>query len=81
MAEAVLTSKGQITIPKEIRELFGLSDGDRVDFISEKGWIIMVPLKGNILDLYGSVPHRGKAIDFSKLRERVKKEMAKKFRK
>jgi AbrB family looped-hinge helix DNA binding protein len=81
MAEATLTSKGQITIPKEVRELFGLNDGDRVGFISESGWIIMVPLKGNILDLYGSVPHKGKTIDFNKLREKVKRAITKKYKK
>jgi AbrB family looped-hinge helix DNA binding protein len=75
MAEAVLTSKGQITIPKDIRRAFQLENGDRVDFIPEKGWIIMVPLKGNILDLFGSVPHPGRPINFSKLREKVKREV------
>ena len=81
MTEALLTSKGQITIPKEIRKAFKLEDGDRIDFVSEKGWVIMVPLKGNILDLYGSIPHRGKPLDFKKLKERIKREMVKKIKK
>ncbi|MGB9612630.1 MAG: AbrB/MazE/SpoVT family DNA-binding domain-containing protein [Candidatus Margulisiibacteriota bacterium] len=77
MAESVLTSKGQITLPKEIREDFNLGKGDIIDFVREKNWIIMVPRKGNILNLFGIVKHKGKAIDFKKLRERVIKALIK----
>ena len=31
----VLTSKGQITVPKPIRERLGLKQGDRVEFVAE----------------------------------------------
>ena len=38
MATAAVTSKGQITIPAEVREDLGLKAGDRVSFIKgEKG--------------------------------------------
>lgn len=37
--------------------------------------------KGNILDLYGSVAHRGKMIDFKKMRENLKAKIAKKVKK
>ena len=30
--EAKMSSKGQITVPAEVREFFALKDGDRVDF-------------------------------------------------
>ena len=33
MATATLTSKGQITIPAEIREAMGVDTGDRVEFV------------------------------------------------
>jgi AbrB family looped-hinge helix DNA binding protein len=32
MANATLTSKGQTTIPKEIREALGLKPGDKIQF-------------------------------------------------
>jgi antitoxin PrlF len=32
-----VTSKGQATIPKPIRELLGLVDGDRVDYVVVNG--------------------------------------------
>jgi AbrB family looped-hinge helix DNA binding protein len=33
---SVLTSKGQLTVPQEIRERLGLKKGDRVEFVAEK---------------------------------------------
>lgn len=35
MAGATLTSKGQVTIPKGIRDLLGLEAGDQLDFVVE----------------------------------------------
>jgi len=34
-----VTSKGQVTIPKEIRDEFGLLPGTEVEFVSEAGEI------------------------------------------
>jgi antitoxin PrlF len=34
---ATVTSKGQITIPREVRRELGLHAGDRVDFVTEGG--------------------------------------------
>lgn len=39
MVLAKLTSKGQITVPKEIREKLRLKEGDKVFFVEEKGKI------------------------------------------
>lgn len=36
-----LTSKGQITIPKKIRQALQVEEGDRVAFIKEDGFVIM----------------------------------------
>ena len=33
MTTATLTSKGQITIPRSVREKLGVSSGDRVEFV------------------------------------------------
>jgi len=33
----VVTSKGQVTVPKPIRERLGLKQGDRIEFVAEAG--------------------------------------------
>ncbi len=38
---SVLTSKGQLTVPQEIRERLGLKKGDRVEFVAEKGHTVV----------------------------------------
>lgn len=41
MPSASLTSKGQITIPKVIRELLQVSTGDRLEFIVDGGRVLI----------------------------------------
>jgi AbrB family looped-hinge helix DNA binding protein len=42
MAVATLTSKGQVTIPKEIRERLGVDRGDRIEFSTgESGEVVL----------------------------------------
>lgn len=73
MRATTLTKKGQVTIPKQIRDLLGLKEHDRVLFLEREGTVIIKPLKGNILDLKGSVVPRGRPEDFDAVREMVKK--------
>ena len=35
-------AKGQITIPKEIREVLGVTSGDRVTFVVENGTVRLI---------------------------------------
>lgn len=42
MELAKVTSKGQITIPLEIRKKLGVKEGDKVLFIEEQGRVVMV---------------------------------------
>lgn len=39
---AKVMSKGQVTIPKDIREILGIESGDRVTFIVENGMVRIV---------------------------------------
>lgn len=45
---ATLTSKGQITIPQEVRQRLGLKQGDQVVFITENGITVMKPARGEV---------------------------------
>ncbi|BCB83033.1 AbrB/MazE/SpoVT family DNA-binding domain-containing protein [Phytohabitans suffuscus] len=52
---ARLTSKGQITLPKAIRDALGLHEGDRVVFRIEGGHAVLARTP-DLLELAGSVP-------------------------
>lgn len=41
-----ISSKGQVTIPSEIRARLGLKPGDRVEFVVEGGRTILRPDRG-----------------------------------
>lgn len=44
MTAATLTSKGQLTLPKEVRAALGVGPGDRVDFVRmEDGNFAVLP--------------------------------------
>jgi AbrB family looped-hinge helix DNA binding protein len=60
MATATLTSKGQITLPKEVREHLHVSEGDRVDFIIRAdGEVHVRPVTGSVRELFGCVHRPG----------------------
>jgi AbrB family looped-hinge helix DNA binding protein len=53
VAEAVITSKGQVTIPKEIRDRLSLRTGDRIDFVLTDAGLMVKPLKSDLRSLCG----------------------------
>ncbi len=54
MGKAKITFKGQVTIPKEVRNALGIEEGDSVIFMVEKDQAILKPLKKKSLkDFYG----------------------------
>ena len=57
MATATITSKGQVTIPREVRATLGVSAGDRLDFVRlEDGNYAIVPASHSIRSLKGVIP-------------------------
>jgi len=72
MATAAVTSKGQITIPAEVRKKLGLKAGDRVRFIEgENGEFIFKPKTGSIMDLKGFVKWTGKPVTIEEMNETI----------
>lgn len=54
MPTATMTSKGQITIPKEMREELHLEAGSKVTFIRvSEGHYRIIPRTGSLMDLAG----------------------------
>lgn len=61
MAIATLTSKGQTTIPKKIRDLLGLMPGDKLDFIVEAdGRVVLRPATLDVRELRGMMRTKGR---------------------
>jgi len=42
---STMTSKGQLTVPQEIRKRLGLETGDRVEFVVEEGRTVIRPAR------------------------------------
>jgi len=52
--EAKVTSQGQVTIPKEMRERLGLHEGQKVRFTLERGnRVVLAPATFRLKDLFG----------------------------
>lgn len=63
MPTATLTSKGQLTLPKDVREAMGVGPGDRVDFVRmEDGNFAVLPATHSVKSLKGLIPKRKKPV-------------------
>ncbi|MDB5865819.1 MAG: AbrB family transcriptional regulator [Betaproteobacteria bacterium] len=58
---ATLTSKGQTTIPKEIRDGLGMKPGDRISFtLMPDGTVIMRVKRKSVMKLAGALHKKGR---------------------
>lgn len=78
MLDSVITRKGQVTIPKPIRDQLGLEEGEKVLFIRRGDEVLLKVLRGSVLDLKGSVRPSARPEDFSQIRRTVKKNIGRK---
>jgi AbrB family looped-hinge helix DNA binding protein len=60
MPSATLTSKGQLTLPKAIRDLLRLGAGDRIDFVvRDDGTVVLRPATVDVRELKGLLYRKG----------------------
>lgn len=52
---ATVGEKGQIVIPKQAREVFGIKPGDTLLLLGDKERGIAIPPKGAFAELFGAV--------------------------
>jgi AbrB family looped-hinge helix DNA binding protein len=45
---STISSKGQLTVPQEIRKRLGLETGDRVEFVVEEGRTVIRPARSEV---------------------------------
>jgi AbrB family looped-hinge helix DNA binding protein len=77
MTVSKIGRRGQITLPRTIRQRLGLQEGDRVAFVRRGNEILLQPLNRTLLDLRGSVPV-SEPQDFSAIRRQVVQDHARK---
>ena len=63
MPVSTLTSKGQVTIPKQVRKALDLDTGDRVSFlVRDDGVVELRPETTDLKDLFGMLPSKRKRV-------------------
>ncbi len=82
MSLTTITSKGQVTIPKNIRELLHLYAGDKVEFIfNETDGIILRPVTKKVAEVCGGLAkyQLNKPVSIEKMNQSIKTRMVKQF--
>ncbi len=82
MAVATLTTKGQITIPKSVRDFLKLRTGDKVEIVTtKKGEGIIRPISKKVDDVFCRLHSPGKdAISIESMNDVIKERMKDKFK-
>lgn len=81
MTLAKVTSKGQVTIPLEIRQKLGLEAGSRIDFVlTDEGRVVVEPVLSSLKSLEG-VFHdaRRKPVSLADMQNAIEEEAGERF--
>lgn len=80
MTHSKVTSKGQITIPKGVREALGIREGDRVAFLVREDHALVRPVpRKSLRELHGSLPATRPYPGHEEIREEVRAERARRL--
>ncbi len=70
-----VTTKGQITVPKPIREHLNLAKGDRIEFlIGPNGKVTLMPATADVRKLKGLVPKPKKPVSVADMKRSIEAE-------
>lgn len=76
--EARMTSKGQIVVPKSLRDRFNLNKGTKVKIVASTNGVLLVPEdKGPWTSLRGMMKDSWKNVDLDMLIEEAKRSLFK----
>jgi AbrB family looped-hinge helix DNA binding protein len=74
MSTSTLTSKGQTTIPKDIRERLNLHPGDRLEFvIDEDGRVLVLPASIDASELAGMLKPPARPVSLAEMNRAIHK--------
>jgi AbrB family looped-hinge helix DNA binding protein len=75
MATATLSSKGQITIPKKIRDRYHLKTGDKIEFLEDdRGVVTIWPVTENVTRLKGMIARPLKPVTIADMNRAILEE-------
>ncbi|HXA47757.1 MAG TPA: AbrB/MazE/SpoVT family DNA-binding domain-containing protein [Burkholderiaceae bacterium] len=78
MATAMITSKGQVTIPAAVRAALGLEAGSRIEFVeTEKGKFSIVPATSPVQELKGMLRKPAKPVTIEQMNQAIAAQGAK----
>jgi len=78
VSTATLTSKGQITIPAEVRQRMGLDAGDRIEFVElESGSYAIKPAIDDVRSLKGLLRKPSKPVSVEDMNAAIRARGAK----
>jgi len=82
MTMATITTKGQITIPKSVRDSLKLHSGDKIEFIvTDKMEAVMRPISKKVDEVFGRLNRPGmKAVSVEELNQAIKKRMKDRYK-
>lgn len=77
MPLAKLTDKGQITVPKAVRQALGLHPGDKLEFvIGENREVLFKPVANKVDDVFGKLHKPGrKPVSVKAMNAAIKQKM------
>lgn len=82
MIASTLTTKGQITVPKTIRDTLHLLTGDKIEFvINNANEVILKPVTKKSDDVFGMLAQykKSQAVSIEEMNQSIKRQMKKKF--
>ena len=82
MALTTLTNKGQVTIPKAVRDSLGLHPGDKLEFVvTQSGEALFRPVTKRVDDVFGRLYRSGrKPVSIEKMDAVIRQKMKAKFK-
>ena len=72
MSIAIISSRGQITIPAEIRALLSLNKGDKINFIIDGNEVKFIPVTKNIRSIKVIIKKPLKPVTIEEMNKTIK---------
>jgi antitoxin PrlF len=78
--DAVVTEKGQVTVPKEVRAHLKIRAGGRLRFILEDDGVVLQRPKGSVDDLFGILGKPPRRLTLEQIAETIPRAVVEKYK-